>query len=226
MVCASPPTKRSLAGSAIVHRFPEARKADDAKVAPLLELELSAKRRWVGRLEKIALKAGENAEINDDGDDHAGLSTSEKAKLRQIVFAMGAFRTLSCHIRHWERFDAWCSGLGLSCYPPTIEVVLKYALWLDSRECGPTVITSVRAAIAWMCSKIRMNAPDLKDDKLKAIEMRTIEIRGKEVREAVPIPLRLVGALELLMFKLIDPSPQGGGLRRMDPMRDLRLAQV
>ena len=73
---------------------------------------------------------------------------------------------------------------------------MKYILDLADRGCGPTVIPSVRGAVKWICKRIGMQAPDLLDARIIALQKRVYGKRGKETREAVPISLVLVAALE------------------------------
>ena len=77
-------------------------------------------------------------------------------------------------------------------------MILKYCLMLDSNECGPTVISSVRASVAWVSSRLRLVVPDLYDQRLIALESDVVEKRAKELKEAILIPITMVTALDFL----------------------------
>ncbi len=83
-----------------------------------MEQELIAKRKWILRLELIATKAGEHAEINEPCSPDDMLSEAERSKLRQVALARGAFRTMAVHIGHFERFMQWCSDHSLQALDP------------------------------------------------------------------------------------------------------------
>jgi hypothetical protein len=44
-----------------------------------------------------------------------------------------------------------------------------------------------------MGGRLKMDVPDMADPQVIALETRIGEIRGKELKEAVPVPLLLVG---------------------------------
>ena len=88
----------------------------------------------------------------------------------------------------WERLETWARSQNINAIPLTTEVLVKYVLDLADRGCGP--------AVKWICKRIGMQAPDLLDARIMALQKRVYGERGKETREAVPIPLVLVAALE------------------------------
>ena len=175
-------------------------------LTPLMEQELVAKQKWIGRLEAIASEAGQFAKFNDQDSDDL-LSAGERSKLKKLILAVGAFRTLATHIRHYERFASWVKSQDLQLYPLSTELVLKYSLFLDGKECGPTVIPSVRAAISWVCSRLKIDTPVLDGVDIKSIELKVIEFRAREVKEAIPIPLELLRYLELLFHSSVKDYP-------------------
>ena len=187
------------------------RHKDEApSVAPstlLLQKELTAKEKWIRRLEALAKTAGVWAKINDNVDGSGVLSASEADLLRTIALAKGAFRTLAVHVRHYERFQQFAVDNKLVVYPLSLEAVLKYCLWLYSKNCGPTVIPSARAAISWVGRRLRLDVPDLADPQLTALEEKCISERAKELKEAVPFPLKLVGLLELFVMTMAEQFP-------------------
>jgi len=166
----------------------------------LLKSELLAKDKWIRRLEAIAQAAGPWAKVNANGSDRSILSAEEADLLRKISLAKGAFRTLAVHVRHFERLQQFAVDKGLQLYPLSVDLILKYGLWLYNRNCGPTVIPSVRAAVSWVGRRLRIDLPQLADAQILALEDRCIQERAKELKEAVPIPLVLVGLLELFVM--------------------------
>ena len=176
-------------------------------LTPLMERELLLKSKWIQRLEAILAAAGSAALFNAEVPVGDALTAEERTKLKRLVLAVGAFRTLSTHVRHWERFAAWAARHSWSVYPPTIDVILKYLLYLDSIECGPTVIPSVRAAISWLGARVQMAVPKTDTAEIRAVELKVIELRAKEVKEAIPLPLDLVRALELFFHEVAERQP-------------------
>ena len=121
----------------------------------------------------------------------------EMSALRTIVFraagsgpSSSAFATGNV-LRHGQ-----ARSQNVQAIPLTTEVLVKYLLDLSDRGCGPTVIPSVRGAVKWICKRVGMQGPDLLDARIMALQKRVYSDRGKETREAVPIPLALVAALE------------------------------
>jgi hypothetical protein len=92
-----------------------------------MEQELLEKRKWINRLEAIAEGAGVHARFNDPEADDDVLSPTERAKLKKLVLAVGAFRTISTHVRHFERFIGWARSQSLVVYPLSPDLVTKYA---------------------------------------------------------------------------------------------------
>ena len=173
-----------------------------------MEQELLEKRKWINRLEAIAAEAGVHARFNDPEAVDDVLSPEERVKLKKLVLAVGAFRTISTHVRHYERFTTWAKAQSHSLYPLSQSLVSKYALYLDERECGPTVIPSARAAISWVCSRLSIDPPCLDGLDIKAIELKVVEARAKEVKEAVPLPMKLVLLLELFFHSSVAEAPR------------------
>ena len=87
-------------------------------LTPLMEQELVLKHKWIVRLEAIAAKAGPAALYNSPATDDV-LINEERIKLNRLVLAAGAFRTISFHVRHWERFSTWSKAAGFHPYPPS-----------------------------------------------------------------------------------------------------------
>ena len=170
-------------------------RADEAQ-ASLKARELGEARKWGMRLRAIVERCGEHATIAGGPKPGSPLSQEEMNALRSIVYESGGFRTIQQCVRHWERLETWARSQNINAIPLTTEVLVKYVLDLADRGCGPTVIPSVRGAIKWICKRIGMQAPDLVDARVMALQKRVCGERGKETREAAPIPLALVAALE------------------------------
>ena len=170
-------------------------------ISPLMNKEILEKTKWIRRLEAIAKKAGDHSKffLTDCSDE--ALTPPEQDKLRKAVLAKGAFRTLSTHVRHFERFMGWADERSLMFFPLSTGVLCKYALWLHEKGCGPTVIPSIRAAVQWTAGRLGLVLPDLRDARLIAVEAEAIELRAQELREAVPIPLLAVMLLELFVLR-------------------------
>ena len=171
------------------------------EVSSLKEEEEKEKIKWAARLKLIADKAGSAAQINSSmGGD---LSPEEQSEIKSLVFRSGAFRTIRLHVLAWERMEKWAVDHGLSIYPPSTQVVTKYFLALQDSGCGPAVLPGLRQAIRWICKRLVMTPPDAGDPALEAIVAKVYEERGKELKEAVPVPLKAVAALEYLVNALI-----------------------
>ena len=202
-------------------------RADEAQ-ASLKARETGEARKWGMRLRAIVERCGEHATIAGGPKPGSPLSQEEMNALRSIVYESGGFRTIQQCVRHWERLETWARSQNINAIPLTTEVLVKYVLDLADRGCGPTVIPSVRGAIKWICKRIGMQAPDLADARIMALQKRVYGERGKETREAVPIPLALVAALErLIRMRAVPIQPVRAGLLRVvDLDHDLLVAAV
>ena len=98
-------------------------------------------------------------------------------------------------------------SVHLQLYPLDLQVLLKYALWLYNRGCGPTVLPSVRAAVSWVARRLRLVLPPLNDAALTALEERCISERAKELKEAIAYPMQLVGFMELFVMTRYEDFP-------------------
>ena len=148
--------------------------------------EQMEKTKWAQRLKQVARKAGDAAKINDTSC-MPGVSRAEQDKMKTLGFEAGGFRTIRQNVRAWEKFDEWAAHWQLNIYPP------------DTGAIGPAVIPSFRYAVTWICRRLVMTPPDLKHGGIAAIEAKVHQDRGKELKEAIPVSLKLVGALENLV---------------------------
>ena len=167
---------------------------------PLLDKENSDKAKWAARLEAIGRRAGPAAKLLVQQEQSDDLSPSELARLRQLVLISGAPRTMSAHVRAFERFEHWALAQSIALYPLTVDKILKYCLALDQRECGSSVVPAFKTSVKWVASRLAIDLPDMDDQRLKAIQDQIVSARATTLKEAVPIPIAAVGALEGLVL--------------------------
>ena len=179
------------------------------EVPSLQDLEASERRKWGYRLQQIAERAGSQAGINDPSRC-VGLTPDEARRLKIIAFEAGGFRTIRQNVRYWEKFEEWGVKKGIQSYPPTTLGVTGYALFLKDSGCGPSIIPAFKYAVGWVCKRLAMKAPllDLSDPQLKAVSDQVHLDRGKELKEAVPLPLKMVAALELYVITLVKEKKE------------------
>ena len=182
---------------------------EDNTATPLLDKENAARWKWAAKLEAIGHRAGPSSKLlssTSSTSSSEGLTASESARLRQLVLSSGAPRTMAVHIASWERFEEWAVSNKLNVFPLSQDVILKYALFLDSRECGPTVVPSFRTAVKWVTSKLAIECPDLASAALLAVQNEIVQKRAKTLKEAVPFPLELVACLETFVLSAEEPA--------------------
>ena len=85
---------------------------------------------------------------------------------------------MAAHVRAWERFELWIASNNIPMFPMSLDKVLKYALYLDGRECGPTVIPSLRSSIRWVTARLAIDCPNLDDPLLVALQAGQVAQRG------------------------------------------------
>ena len=179
----------------------------DSSATPLLDQENAVKAKWAGRLEAIGRRAGVHSKLLNDQDANEELAPGEAAKLRKLVLSSGAPRTMIAHVRAVERLERWAAFSDLELFPLTVEKILKYALHLDARFCGPTVIPSFKTSLKWVAARLVMELPNLDDRRLRALQEKIVADRAKMLKEAKPIPLGVVGALEGLVLNEAEGIP-------------------
>lgn len=174
---------------------------------PLLEKENADKAKWATRLEAIANRAGDQSKLFSLEGQSDDLSVGESMKLKHLVLISGAPRTMAAHIRSFERFEHWLGSTGLCFYPISIERVLKYALFLDQCECGPSVIPALRTSLKWVTSRLAIALPDLDDRRLRSLQESVVAKRAQTLKEAKPLPIEAIGALEHFVCFADEPDP-------------------
>ena len=171
------------------------------EVPSLQAAEAAERKKWGYRLQKIAERAGSAAGINDPTRS-IGLTPDEAQRLRTMSFEAGGFRTIRQNVRYWEE---WAGQKGVMVYPPTLLGITAYCLCLKDSGCGPSILPAFKYAVGWVCEKLAMSHPmlDLGDPQLKAIVDQVHLERGRELKEAVPLPPQMVAAMELYVLTLI-----------------------
>ena len=179
----------------------------DSSTTPLLDQENAVKAKWAGRLEAMGRRAGVHSKLLHDQEANEELAPGEAAKLRKLVLSSGAPRTMIAHVRAVERFEHWAAFSDIELFPLSVEKILKYALYLDARFCGPTVIPSLKTSLKWVAARLVMELPNLDDRRLRALQEKVVADRAKMLKEAKPIPLGVVGALEGLVLNEAEGTP-------------------
>ena len=173
-----------------------------SSTTPLLDQELGEKQKWAARLQAIAERAGLHAGSSSSTSPVVDiLSNEERSRLQLLVLTSGAPATMSNYIRKFEKLEGWCARSSLPLYPFTDDKFLKYCLFLDAKECGPSVIPSVRTALRWVAFRINLEIPSLDGAAIKALEKAVFDKRGKPLKEAIPFPVQIIGAMEKFVLR-------------------------
>ena len=78
----------------------------------------------------------------------------------------------------------WASMHSLDPHPLHIDKILKYALTLDQRECGPSVLPAFKTSLKWVAARLAIDLPDLDDRRLRALQESVIAKRAKTLKES------------------------------------------
>ena len=105
------------------------------------------------------------------------------------------------HLLRWRAIVRWTAENNCNPYPLATENLIRYLDHRHGTGCGPSVPVAIRGTCVWIARKIRMSCPDTNHDLVRAIEDKVIEARGKEVKEAVPLPVKVLQDMELLVLK-------------------------
>ena len=73
------------------------------------------------------------------------------------------------------KFEVYSTPLG----PITADKILKYAMELGGRDCGPTVIPSLRMALRWVALRTNIAMPSIYTALLTALEKEIFTQRGE-----------------------------------------------
>ena len=110
-----------------------------------------------------------------------------------------------CALQMLEEFSSPASP-----FVNTLQAVARYAHSLSQRGCGLTVIPGIIETARWVLRRIGAppllaSCPLLDGLQREANERRGVQVR--QLREAVPLPLRLVEAMEMLVTSSIASHP-------------------
>ena len=94
------------------------------------------------------------------------------------------------HIRRFEKFGRWAHRSGIDFYPITDDKVLKYAMDLDARDCGPTVLPSLRTAIRWVAFRVNFKIPSIDTAAMKALEKDVFHEKRQTSQGGDPVRYR------------------------------------
>ena len=173
-----------------------------SSTTPLLDQELGEKQKWAARLQAIAERAGPHADSSSSTSPVADiLSNKERSRLQLLVLTSGAPATMSNYIRKFEKLEGWFARSSLPLYLFADDKFLKYCLFLDAKECGPSVIPSMRTALRWVAFRINLEIPSLDGAAIKALEKAVFDKRGKPLKEAIPFPVQIIGAMEKFVLR-------------------------
>ena len=89
---------------------------------------------------------------------------------------------------------------------------MRYSLYLKDQGCGPSILPAFKYAVGWVCKRLVMPLPNLADPQLKAVIDEVYSLRGKELKEAVPVPSKLVMALEIYLDFLINAKKDAAAI--------------
>ena len=181
-------TKESRSHAPGPAKKPRVAPHNDKGVPSLKLLEADKKRVWVQKLQVFAQRAGASAGLfaraQELSDDHDTIVTA--------VLSMGAWRTLRGHVLRWKKMTA-CKG---NWYPPDARSVYSY-LSKIAPSCGTSSMPSAISTVSWMCRRLQMEEPLLQGGEFKALQAEVVERRGRAVKEARPLDMRALPALEM-----------------------------
>ena len=163
--------------------------------------ELAKKNFWVEELVHIARRAGPAAELPSRLFQQYGDQVGEMLRL---VLGRSAPGTLEGHVLRWKNIEEWARENSQCIYPMADETLVRYVKYRNDHNCGPSVPDAIRGTVAWVCKKIGMVRPDTSDELLLALRDQAIEERGSELKEAVPLPMATLAALEGIALNRAD----------------------
>lgn len=167
----------------------------------------------MARLAAIHRRAGAAATVADDLLAAAGEVGMSAEVVVQAVLSRGAWRTISTNVRIWERVEAWAQARGHRPYPPSLALVTAFCASCAQAQCGPSVVPSIRGAVGWICRRLGMPAPNVDSEPLLAIQAQVFEERGKDLKEARPIPVDGIILLEAACAQWLAEGKKNRAIR-------------
>ena len=178
------PPKRAGAAASVNDNLPSLRKTEQDR-----------KLQWITKIQSIRRRAGLEPEAHKAAAE-CGMSTYQYDVL---VLGRGAWRTLRTHTSAWTKFEEWAHDERP--FPFSMRRFRAFCAEKAKEGCGVSFIPAARAAAAWMGKRIGMEVPEIDDDLVKALQDQVVEQRGREIREAVPVPFGAIAALELALHE-------------------------
>ena len=180
------------------HRVPEGRLQSQAGAGhSLREREHSLREKQIDELVDIVDEAGPAAKLRSEIAALGG----DSGHLLRTALSRNAHGTMEGHLLRWRVIVRWAAENNCSPYPLSTENLIRYLDHRHSTGCGPSVPIAVRGTCTWIAKKIRMACPDTNHDLVRAIEDKVIEARGQEVKEAAPLPEKVLQNMEKLVLE-------------------------
>ena len=95
----------------------------------------------------------------------------------------------------WQTIKVWTTTRGLTIYPTSSDTLFAFVS-AHAHTCGSTWITRVLSTVRFIHRRLIMACPDTNDIILKAMQDAAIARRVTQIREARPIDMIVVEALE------------------------------
>ena len=180
------------------------------EVPSLQAAEAAERKKWGYRLQKIAERAGSAAGINDPSRS-IGLTPDEAQRLRSMSFEAGGFRTIRQNVRYWEKFEEWAGQKGVRIYPPTLLGITAYCLyWMWSIH---SACVQIRGRMGVQEARNEPPYARLSRSTTEGHIVDQVHLeRGKELKEAVPLPPQMVAAMELYVLTLIKEKKDAAAI--------------
>ena len=87
------------------------------------------------------------------------------------------------------------------------------------------MLPAFKTSLKWVAARLAIDLPDLDDRRLRALQESVIAKRAKTLKEALPIPIEVVGLLEVFVCDVLE-ARSIQTVRMVDPMYDLRIPSV
>ena len=161
----------------------------------LRDKEADTKRETTEKLLAILDKVGGNGTLRED---LVSLYGAEAKEILADIRGKASPGTSEGHIGRWRAMEIWANNQipPLQVYPPDEALLGRYLLHRKREGCGSTVPDSVRATVTWMCKLFRMKRPNCDSADIIAIRDKVVETRTKEKKQAIPVHMELMKAME------------------------------